>query len=130
MPLLKFSQECLHKLHCCPTISEKREKRRFNRCVHASSSDRVKTLEVNPSSDDKLGKSGTRGKKIEEKAALRDAPLLSDIFLTRICVTRICVTRLSNAICPSCSRITWISISPELERRPPRKGGRGKSRGC
>lgn len=78
--LSKFSQECPHKLHCCPTISEKREKRRFNRCVHASSSDRVKTLELNPPSDDKLGKSGIRGKKIEEKAALREMHLSFPIF--------------------------------------------------
>lgn len=111
-----------HKLHRCPTISEKHEKRRFNRCMHAS--DRVKTLEANPPSDDKLGKSGTRKKK-NRRRSHREAPFtdasLVDIFFTRICVTRICVTRPSNAICPSCSRITWITVSPGGTRAFARK---------
>jgi len=45
-----------HKLYRCPTISEKKhEKCRFNRRVRAS--DRVKALEANLPSDDKLEKS-------------------------------------------------------------------------
>ena len=51
-----FTEMFPHKLHRCPTISEKKhEKRRFNRRVRAS--DRVKALEANLPSDDKLGKS-------------------------------------------------------------------------
>jgi len=99
--------------------------------VHAN--DCVKTLEANPPSDDKFGKSETRKKKNKERETIEislraDAPLLDifSFFFLRICVTRICMTRLLNAICPSCSRITWISICRTRER--PLEKWRGKSR--